>query len=243
MTAYNLTSAGITDVGLKRIANEDAIFMNEESGFWIVADGMGGHENGRLASQTTVEGFAALQIPEKFEDAIPAIANRMYEINARLGQMSESIGGQMGTTAVALLLRGDRFAAIWVGDSRVYIYRRGGFFQLTVDHTHVQDLVDEGLLTPAQAVDHPMGHVLTRALGVQNEIQVDVVQDILEPGDRFLLCSDGLTGPVGDEQLRRLIEQDDPEQVTRRMVMAAHEFGAPDNVSVVVVMTEAEKHV
>lgn len=243
MTGYKLESAGVTDVGLKRSANEDAIFMSEETGFWVVADGMGGHENGSLASQTTVEGFAALQIPEPLDAAITTVANRMYEINDRLGQMSVSIGGQMGTTVVALLVRGDRFAAIWVGDSRAYIYRRGGLFQLTVDHTHVQDLVDEGLLTAAQAIDHPMGHVLTRAMGVQSEIQVDVVQDNLEPGDRFLLCSDGLTGPVDDEHLRRLITENDPQQISRNMVAAAYENGAPDNISVIVIMTEAGRHV
>jgi len=101
----------------------------------------------------------------------------------------------MGTTAIALLLREGRFAVVWVGDSRAYVYRRGGLFQLSVDHTHVQDLVDEGMITAEAAIDHPMGHVLTRALGVEEDIQVDVVQDSFEVGDRFVICSDGLTGP------------------------------------------------
>ena len=197
---YNIRAAGRTDVGLVRKANEDSILMMTEQSFWLVADGMGGHANGALASQTAVSGFKALQLSED-----------------------------------SLLIRGDKFAIIWVGDSRAYIYRRGGLFQISVDHTHVQDLVDEGILNPDEAKDHPMGHVLTRALGVQESVQVDVVQDMIEPGDRIILCSDGLTGPVSDEKIREIVSNNDIEDSVTQLIGQAYEGGAADNVTVIVV--------
>ena len=233
---YNIRAAGRTDVGLVRKANEDSILMMTEQSFWLVADGMGGHANGAIASQTAVSGFKALQLSEDFEQAITEIADRVHAVNSRLSHMNvEAESGQMGTTAISLLIRGDKFAIIWVGDSRAYIYRRGGLFQISVDHTHVQDLVDEGILNPDEAKDHPMGHVLTRALGVQESVQVDVVQDMIEPGDRIILCSDGLTGPVSDEKIREIVSKNDIEDSVTQLIGQAYEGGAADNVTVIVV--------
>ncbi|NNE58276.1 MAG: serine/threonine-protein phosphatase [Hellea sp.] len=239
MIKYNLESSGMTDVGLKREVNEDAIFVDDALGLWVVADGMGGHENGAFASKTAVDGFRNWQLPQSFDEAVEAVAQRIHEINTRLVRISkENDVGQMGTTIVALLIRNERFAIIWVGDSRAYIFRRGGLFQLSVDHTHVQDLVDNGLLSLSEAEHHPMGHVLTRALGVQDDVQVDVVQDLVETGDRFLLCSDGLTGPVNNEHIRELVSQGAGSIVTKSLINAAYAGGAPDNVSVILVMAE-----
>jgi len=233
---YNIRAAGLTDVGLVRKANEDSILLMTEQSFWLVADGMGGHANGALASQTAVSGFTVLKLSDDFEEAITEIADRMHAVNSRLYHMnSEAEAGQMGTTAISLLIRDDKFAVIWVGDSRAYIYRRGGLFQISVDHTHVQDLVDEGILKPDEAKDHPMGHVLTRALGVQDSVQVDVVQDLIEPGDRIVLCSDGLTGPVSDDKIREIVAQGQVETAVTDLIEATHDGGAADNVSVIVV--------
>ena len=154
----NIQAAGQTDVGLVRKVNEDSILLMEEQSFWLVADGMGGHSNGAMASQTAVSGFKALHLSEDFDVGINKIAERMHAVNSRLVHLNKAADeGQMGTTAIALLLREDKFAIIWVGDSRAYIFRRGGLFQLSVDHTHVQDLVDEGILKAEEARDHPMG--------------------------------------------------------------------------------------
>jgi serine/threonine protein phosphatase PrpC len=141
----------------------------------------------------------------------------------------------MGTTAVGLILRGREFAIGWVGDSRAYIQRRGGLFQLTVDHTHVQDLIDEGILRPEDAVDHPMSHVLTRALGVSETLQVDIVKDEAEPGDRFLLCSDGLSGPVSEAEIRAALHLDNPQSAVDALIERAYANGAPDNVTAIVI--------
>ena len=236
MSDYLIQSACLSDPGLKRERNEDSALADDAQCFWVVADGMGGHDNGALASQTAIQGFRALQFPADFESAVRTAATRMHEVNDRLVRMRGEIGAsQMGTTAISLVIRGQRFAIVWVGDSRAYIWRRGGLFQLSTDHTHVQDLVDQGILSPFEARDHPMGHVLTRALGVQETVQVDIVEDIVEPGDRFLLCSDGLSGPVPEDVIRELVAEGSPEAAVAMLIKAAHANGAPDNVTAIVV--------
>jgi len=243
MIDYPILSAGKSDVGLVRQENEDSFFLNDRIGLWLVADGMGGHENGALASQTAVSGLKALEIGTDFEDAVVKVADRVHQINARLAALARDSGvSRMGTTAVALLLRGKSFAVVWVGDSRAYVWRRGGLFQLSVDHTHVQDLIDQGILSPTDAKGHPMSHVLTRALGVQEEVQVDIVQDEIEPGDRFLLCSDGLTGPVAENEIRELVASGDPQAAVEALIARARDNGAPDNVTAIVVEVGGSAH-
>ena len=236
MSDYAIRSACRSDPGLKRERNEDSALVDDAQCFWLVADGMGGHENGALASQTAVQGFRALQLPVDFDDAVRTAAMRMHEVNDRLVQLrAECAVEQMGTTAVSLVIRRHRFGIVWVGDSRAYVWRRGGLFQLSSDHTHVQDLVDQGILSPGEARDHPMGHVLTRALGVQDTVQVDIVEDTIEPGDRFLLCSDGLSGPVDEASMREIVASRPPEEAVEELIRAAHANGAPDNVTAIVI--------
>lgn len=229
-------SAGRSEVGLVRQQNEDSMLLNDDAGLWLVFDGMGGHENGALASRTAAHAFVDFELPADFEPAVTAAADRMHQTNAELAKLvAANGGGTMGTTAVGIVLRGRQFAIIWVGDSRAYVYRRGGLFQLSVDHTHVQDLLDQGILSPEDAKGHPMGHVLTRALGVADEVQVDITADEAEPGDRFLLCSDGLSGPVSDSEIRDLIRIGSPQEAVDALIERAYERGAPDNVTAVVI--------
>lgn len=236
MIAFAYKSCGKTDPGLVRAHNEDSMLVNHEAGLWFVFDGMGGHENGALASQTAASAFAPFEVPPDFETAVTAVADRIHDVNGVLVDVAEKQSiSKMGTTAVGLLLRDQRFAAVWVGDSRAYIFRSGGLFQLTVDHTHVQDLLDQGILSPADAASHPMSHVLTRALGVEPEVQVDIVHDEAEPNDRFLLCSDGLSGPVPEEEIRQIMALPDPQQAVDELIARAHSNGAPDNVTAIVV--------
>ncbi|QUL36782.1 PP2C family serine/threonine-protein phosphatase [Erythrobacter sp. JK5] len=236
MIDYAFKSFGRSDPGLVRPHNEDSYYLNDASGLWLVFDGMGGHENGALASQTAAAAFETFVAPPDFEHAVTRVADQVHNVNASLAQLAEQQAvSKMGTTAVGLVLRDRRFAIVWVGDSRAYIFRQGGLFQLTVDHTHVQDLLDQGILSPADAKGHPMSHVLTRALGVEPEVQVDIVQDEAEPGDRFLLCSDGLSGPVPEDDIRRLMALPDPQQAVDELIARAHAKGAPDNVTAIVV--------
>lgn len=231
-----IRNAGCSDPGLKRSVNEDSILLHADQGFWLVADGMGGHERGDFASQAAVAEFAGCMLPDDFEAAVQEVARRFYQINHYLWEAGDpATSAHMGTTAVALLIRENRFAVLWVGDSRAYIFRSGGLFQLSTDHTQVQELVDEGILTEAEARNHPMSHVLSRALGVAPAVQVDIVQDQLEVGDRFVLCSDGLTGPVDEDAIRRTLAHPDPQAAASALIAAAHAHGAPDNVSVILV--------
>ena len=231
------SSAGKTDTGLVRTANEDSMLVDNDRRLWLVADGMGGHANGARASAIAAAMFKDFPLSEEFENAVKATADRMHEANRSIRQEAiNSVGeGKMGTTGVALVCRNDQFATLWVGDSRAYIYRRGGLFQLSVDHTHVQELIDQGVLEDSEAEGHPMAHVLSRALGVAEDVRVDIVQDYLEAGDRFLLCSDGLTGPVGNSRLRAILAAGTPQECASALVAAAHEAGAPDNVTAIVV--------
>jgi serine/threonine protein phosphatase Stp1 len=236
VTMIPFRSAGRSETGLVRAQNEDSMLLDDDGGLWIVFDGMGGHQNGAAASRMAALAFSDKPMPASFDAAIASFAEQIHEVNAQIQQLAaENGGGTMGTTAVGMILRGREFAIGWVGDSRAYIHRRGGLFQLTVDHTHVQDLIDEGILTEADAVDHPMSHVLTRALGVAPELQVDIIKDEVEPGDRFLLCSDGLSGPVTDDEIRALLERDDPQASVDALIERAYANGAPDNVTAVVI--------
>lgn len=236
MTMIPFRSCGRSETGLVRAQNEDSMLLDGDAGLWIVFDGMGGHQNGAAASRMAALTFDEAPLPEPFDAAIEGFADRILQANARIRAAAEAAGGgTMGTTAVGMILRGREFAIGWVGDSRAYIQRRGGLFQLTVDHTHVQDLIDEGILTPADAVGHPMSHVLTRALGVAEDLQVDIIKDEVEPGDRFLLCSDGLSGPVSDADIRSLLEHDDLQGAVDALIERAYANGAPDNVTAIVI--------
>lgn len=236
MTMIPFISAGRSETGLVRAQNEDSMLLDDRAGLWVVFDGMGGHKNGATASRMAAHAFAATQLPDTFDAAIERFADTIHQANAEIAQAAEANGGgTMGTTAVGMIVRGREFAVGWVGDSRAYIMRRGGLFQLTMDHTHVQDLIDEGILSPADAVDHPMSHVLTRALGVAPEVQVDIIKDEVEPGDRFLLCSDGLSGPLSDSEIRQLLESADPQAAVDALIEQAYTKGAPDNVTAIVI--------
>lgn len=236
VTVIPYRSAGRSETGLVRARNEDSMLLDHDGALWIVFDGMGGHENGAAASRMAALAFDTEPLPALFDPAIDAFAERIHAANAQIRAEATAQGGiTMGTTAVGLILRGREFAIGWVGDSRAYIQRRGGLFQLTVDHTHVQDLIDEGILNPEDAVDHPMSHVLTRALGVSDELQVDIVKDEVEPGDRFLLCSDGLSGPVSEADIRAALHHDDPQTAVDALIARAYANGAPDNVTAIVI--------
>lgn len=236
MTTIPVRSAGRSETGLVRAQNEDSMLIDDDGGLWLVFDGMGGHQNGAAASRMAALSFDGYPLPDNYDAAIDRFADVIRHANSQIRMTAAAQGGgTMGTTAVGLILRGREFAVGWVGDSRAYIQRRGGLFQLTVDHTHVQDLIDEGILAASDAVGHPMSHVLTRALGVSDDLQVDFVKDEIEPGDRFVLCSDGLSGPVPDEEIRALIEHDTPQAAVDALIERAYAKGAPDNVTVIVI--------
>lgn len=224
----------LTDTGLVRPQNEDSHLSLPQKQLWLVADGMGGHEGGRFASQAIVEAVSTADLPDGFEAATDAFSAAVHAANQRIFAAGRDAGRLMGSTVVALLVRGDEFAVFWAGDSRAYLLRDDQLILLTRDHSQVQDMVDRGLLSPEDAADHPMRHVLRRAVGVQPSLEIDAIRDQVAKGDLFLLSSDGLHGVLSDEDIAAILRKHEVG-AARPLVDACLQRGAPDNVTVVLV--------
>ena len=231
-------SVGLTHVGNVRSANEDSMIMREDAGVWVVADGMGGHENGQWASTTIVEAVRDAPLTGDYDADVEAIGSAILAANEIIYRASVERGRSMGSTVTALYLAGERFAAFWAGDSRIYLQRRGALHRLSRDHTQVMDMVERGLMTLEEATHHPMGHVLSRAVGTQETLELEAISDTAEPRDVFLLCSDGLTGMVSDEEISERLSTHPPEVACRWLLDLVLARGAPDNVTMVAVACE-----
>lgn len=237
--------AGRTDVGKVRQGNEDALFADGERGVFIVADGMGGHVAGEVASQIVTETVGP-GVSEALEQGLrgPDLKKRMLELieeaNVRILERAQDEPEKrgMGTTLTLLaLVPDDGYVIDQVGDSRGYLFREGELRQITRDHTVVQQQVDRGALTPDQARDHPLSHILTRAVGTDNAVAADCYGAETKPGDIFLLCSDGLSGMVPDAKIRTIIGKstEDLQEIAEALIEAANEAGGLDNVTALVV--------
>jgi serine/threonine protein phosphatase Stp1 len=235
---FRISEGAVSDVGRVRSANEDSFLARGEVGLWAVADGMGGHDNGQWASQTLVRSLSDAKLGREFEEDVQAVADAIHAANGVIFSTASAQARTMGCTVTTLLLWGDRFAVLWAGDSRVYVSRRGRLHRLTRDHTQVQALVDAGALSQAEAERHPMSHVLARAVGVEEMLRLDAVSDQVEGGDKFLLCSDGLTGVVSEAEIAEALAQFSPRVACEELLARCLARGAPDNVTVVVVGCE-----
>ncbi|SDW70929.1 PP2C family protein-serine/threonine phosphatase [Thiocapsa roseopersicina] len=230
------TSAGVTHPGRVRDVNQDAYLDRPDLGLWAVADGMGGHSDGGMASRMLVDGLGRMGRPGLLGSAVESVRNILQEVNRRLLDDAAARGDDLiGSTIVALVAVGDHCAILWVGDSRVYRRRNGELVQLTLDHTHVQDLVDKGMLTPEQAEQHPLSNVLVRAVGADAEMAVDLRVEALRDGDRFLLCSDGLVKELRADVIAGILCRAEPGEVARDLVEAACDAGGRDNITAVIV--------
>ena len=228
------TGAG-THEGRVRDHNEDSWFAAEEQGLWAVADGMGGHEGGEWASAVVVDQLRKLGLAGAFDECCEQIAEAIHAANRLIFAEALKRGKQMGTTAVILFVRARRFAVLWVGDSRAYLLRDGVLHQISKDHTQIQEMLDRGLLDPSEAEKHPMRHILARAVGVTEAMEVDVIVDDIEAGDTFLLSSDGLHCCVGQNDIRSILGGSSPDVIATKLVEMSLDHGAPDNVTVVAV--------
>jgi len=227
-------SAGVrSDVGRVRRRNEDAYLVQDP--VYAVADGMGGHRGGDVASTMSLEALEAADIAGRGAPALTAAIRTANRAVLERGEADRELSG-MGTTITAVLVQGDRAHLAHVGDSRAYLFRDGALRQLTEDHTMVQEMVRRGQLTPAQADNHPQRSIITRALGAEGDLDVDELAVDLRPGDRLLLCSDGLSGMVSDAAIAgALTEAADPQAACDRLVEMANEAGGDDNITAVVI--------
>ena len=254
-----IRGAGVSDVGKKRRSNEDSYSTSDDLRLYVVADGMGGHAAGEVASRLAVESIgrhissAHPDVPPTVpsevstrsldETSLPVPARRV--LNAirlanqeivRSVRRDQSMRG-MGTTVVLAYIQGKRAYIGSVGDSRAYLVRDGDIRQLTDDHTFVNEQVRSGTLTAQEARRHPARNILTRAVGSQDEIEADLIEEDLKPGDLLLLCSDGLTNMVEDQEILETLRHDaaDPEARCHALVDLANERGGDDNITAVIV--------
>jgi protein phosphatase len=236
-----ITCAGRTDVGVVRSGNEDNYLMLPERGVFIVADGMGGHAAGEVASEMAVRivaremgdpgGRSDAELAEGMRHAIQKANTAIFERT-----LTEHDKRGMGTTATALVLNGARYLIGHVGDSRAYLLRERRLLQLTKDHSYVQEQVDAGYLTPEQARTHPYSNVITRCVGANSDVLPDVYVGALRAGDRYLLASDGLTGMLEDADLQNaLLAIEEPVGVVDALIAEANQRGGLDNITAIII--------
>lgn len=230
-----ILSAFRTDVGKVRANNQDAPIVSEKLRLYGVADGMGGHKGGEVASTSARDDL--LRELEGKTPSVAALSGAIEEVNRQIYHQQEhddALTG-MGTT-LSVLWMSDNFVYIGhVGDSRVYLLRDGEFKQMTLDHSLVEQLVREGVLTEEEAQNHPMRNIITRAIGTDESVEVDVVVEERRKGDLWLACSDGLHGLVDDRQMRDALRQYAPEKAADVLLKAALDAGGRDNVTLVIV--------
>ena len=240
-------AAGLSDTGLSRDHNEDTLVLDPDEGVVIVADGMGGRPGGEYASALAAEVVQShLSSPD---GSVAELDDRMAEAvtRANLEVWNASVADPtrqgMGTTVTALALNRDsaRWTIGHVGDSRGYVFRDGKLRRITRDHTVVQDLVESGAISPEAIADHPLSHLINRAVGTEGTVNVDIFQGDALPGDVFLLCSDGLAGLMTDDELEDALQGlavTGLDEKSAELVAIAHERGAPDNVTVAFLAVE-----
>lgn len=230
-----ILSAFRTDVGKVRANNQDAPIVSEKLRLYGVADGMGGHKGGEVASTSARDDL--LRELEGKTPSVATLSSAIEEVNRQIYHQQEhddALTG-MGTT-LSVLWMSDNFVYIGhVGDSRMYLLRDGEFKQMTLDHSLVEQLVREGVLTEEEAQNHPMRNIITRAIGTDESVEVDVVVEERRKGDLWLACSDGLHGLVDDRQMRDALRQYAPEKAADVLLKAALDAGGRDNVTLVIV--------
>jgi serine/threonine protein phosphatase PrpC len=226
-----------THVGLRRKINEDSILVRTERGLWAVADGMGGHEAGEVASAMVAEALRRLPIVYSLDELVESAIDALRHVNSELIELAQADDRSrtIGTTIVGLGIADGQFRCFWAGDSRAYRVRNGQIRRLSRDHSLVQDLVDAGMLKAEEAERHESANVITRAVGVAEELQVDSSDGEAAPGDLFLLASDGLTRLVDDGELLDQLTAHPPEAAIDNLIDLVLARGAPDNISIVIV--------
>ena len=237
---YHWTSCARTDVGKVRKVNEDAVLDHGDAGIWVVADGMGGHAAGDVASNSIVDRMSQIYATEDANELVDAAENSWLEVNEDLiQQAAERTDRQtMGSTVAVMLAFHKKCFLLWAGDSRIYRVRNNQLKRITYDHSKVQDLVDDGLLTEEEAERHPEANVITRAIGASRNLFIDLDMYDVKPGDRYMLCSDGLYKEVMEEEMVDLITRGSPEDACNALVELTLDRGSRDNVSVIVVQAD-----
>lgn len=228
-------SAARSHVGKVRRVNEDAFLDRVDLGLWAVADGVGGWHAGDRASALVVELLGAIATIGNGAALLGTVKAQLETANASLLREAQATGRPSATTVVVLMIAGRHFACTWAGDSRLYLWRHGELRQLTRDHTEAQALVDAGLMTLEEAERRTNRNAIARAVGASERLDLEMLQSPLEDGDVFLLCTDGLTKMVRDEEIAASLPGTHPEAAVEALLDRSLERGAVDNVTIVIV--------
>ncbi len=240
-----ITAVGRTDVGVVRTDNEDNYLLIPDEGLYIVADGMGGHAAGEVASEMAVRIIARELRDVAREDegrAADTLRSAIRRANEQIFQrtLNEQDKRGMGTTATAMLILGAKYLIGHVGDSRAYVLREDEMVQLTKDHSYVQEQVDAGYLTPQQARVHPYSNVITRCVGANDDVDPDVYGGTLHGGDLYLLASDGLTGMLADHEMKEILQNgSDMDTALNELINTANGRGGLDNITAIILQVVA----
>ena len=230
--AFTFVTDTVTHPGKVRKVNEDSLFARPKYGIWLVADGMGGHRDGNIASAMIAEAAGHLTGGKTLvADFVACIK----DVNQRLIGMSNGVHEQIvGSTVNALIIQGTRFSCLWAGDSRCYLIRAGALSQISRDHTEAEELLYAGAITAQEAKAWPRRNVITRAVGAAQDIELASSEGDVEPGDMFILCSDGLTTHVSDPEILNLAASAAPQIICEKLLQLALERGGKDNISIIV---------
>ena len=215
------------------------MFADTPRGLWVVADGMGGHEAGEIASNMVTDALRCLPPKNDIEELAASAVETLHRVNRELVELAQSDGGAksrtIGTTVVGLAIENGRYCCFWAGDSRAYLLRDTEITRVSRDHSLVQNLVDAGMIRPDEADTHENANLITRAVGVGKKFDVDVVRGEARPGDYFVLASDGLTRVVSDSELAAELSGGPLVDVADKLIDMVLSRGAPDNVSLIIV--------
>lgn len=237
-----MKAAGLTNPGKVRKKNQDSFSIDPEKKIFIVADGMGGHFGGEIASQTTVKVINEYYMDNTVKPVEEIITEAIGKANNQIFKLRKN----MGTTLELIIIKDSKAFIGHVGDSRIYRIRDDNIEILTNDHTRIKELLDSGQLTKEEAIIYPFQHVITRAVGIEGEVNIDIFSTDIHPGDRFIMCSDGLTGDmaksiVTDEELLNVCSgEDELQDWCEKLIGMANERGGPDNITVVIIKIEEE---
>jgi len=239
--SYRWWSSCRTSTGRRRKVNEDAYFARPDIGLWVVADGMGGHTRGDVASRIVVDAFRSLEPADNMDEYIDRVRTVLDRSHQDVKGEAAALGPDvlMGTTVVVFIACRNEYACLWAGDSRGYLLREGrSLQQITHDHNQLQELIDRGEVNPAEARSHPGASRITRAVGASQRLLVDEIRGSLKDGDTVLLCSDGLSLEVEDAEIAAILDGYDCDEASQELLDVSLERGARDNVTLAVIRFE-----
>ncbi len=228
-------TAANSHAGMRRRINEDAVLCAPDAGLWVVADGMGGHADGEFAAASITEALDRIAVRGSLVDRVDQVEDMQCSVNATLRShaLTPSHGRTVGSTVVTFVSNGSVGVVLWAGDSRLYRWRDSELTQITRDHNPVAELLDEGVITEQTAVERET-NIVTRAVGGEAQLNLDIAVFDVREGDQFLLCSDGLYRELSDSEISAFLDAESVEAIVEQLIAACLARGARDNVSVVV---------